>query len=133
MSEQLVPWVFGWMGGTGFLPGVQSLRLTPFPVPLSTSPARVLLLPLWLAMETHHCQGHCSVMITIIRATITEVKVGDGISKNKTNLELNLLSDVRDDNKGFYRYIMSRRKTRKKVGLLLRGAGDMVTKDMEET
>ena len=45
---------------------------------------------------------------------------------------MNLISDVKDDNKGFYRYIMSRMKTRENVGLLLRGAGDMVTKDMEE-
>lgn len=42
------------------------------------------------------------------------------------------MSDVEGDNKGFYRYIKSKRKTRENVGLLLRGAGDMVTKDMEE-
>lgn len=34
--------------------------------------------------------------------------------------------------KAFYRYVMSRRKSRKNMGLLLRGAGDVVTKDMKE-
>lgn len=34
--------------------------------------------------------------------------------------------------KAFYRYVMSRRKSRENMGLLLRGAGDMVTKDMKE-
>jgi len=42
------------------------------------------------------------------------------------------MGDVKVGNKGFYRYIMSRRKTRENVGLLLRGAGDMVTKDLKE-
>jgi len=39
---------------------------------------------------------------------------------------------VKGNKKGFQKYINSKRKTRKNVGLLLNGAGDLVTKDMEK-
>ena len=39
---------------------------------------------------------------------------------------------MKSNKKGFYKYINSKRKTRKNVGLLLNGAGDLVTKDMEK-
>ncbi|GAB0184094.1 mitochondrial enolase superfamily member 1 [Grus japonensis] len=39
---------------------------------------------------------------------------------------------MKDNKKGFYKYISSKRKTLENVGLLLNGAGDLVTKDMEE-
>lgn len=42
------------------------------------------------------------------------------------------MSDVKGKDKSFYRYIMCRGKTRENVGLLLRRAADMLTKDTEE-
>jgi len=51
--------------------------------------------------------------------------------KAKAHLELNLARDVRN-NKGFYNYISSKRKTRDNVGLLLNEAGVLVTEDAEK-
>lgn len=42
------------------------------------------------------------------------------------------MSDVKGKDKGFYRYIMSTRKTRENVDLLLGRAADMLTKDTGE-
>lgn len=56
----------------------------------------------------------------------------DRIRKAKANLELSLVKDVKGNNNGFYKYINSKRKVREIVGLLLDGAGDLVTKDMEK-
>lgn len=39
---------------------------------------------------------------------------------------------VKGNEQGFYKYINNKRKTRKNVGHLLNGAGDLVTKDMEK-
>jgi len=39
--------------------------------------------------------------------------------KAKAHLELNLTRDVKDNKKGFFKYISSKRKTRENVGLLL--------------
>ncbi|XP_067173621.1 olfactory receptor 14C36-like [Apteryx mantelli] len=47
-------------------------------------------------------------------------------------VELNLLGDVKGNKKGFCRYISSKEKTREYVSLVLNGAGDMVTKDVEK-
>lgn len=41
-------------------------------------------------------------------------------------LELNLVRDVKCDEKGFYRYISSKRQTRENTSLLLTGAGALV-------
>jgi len=41
--------------------------------------------------------------------------------------------DVKDNNKGFHKYICSRRTVRENVGLLLDGTGDLVTKNMEKS
>ncbi|KAK4810509.1 hypothetical protein QYF61_004289 [Mycteria americana] len=56
----------------------------------------------------------------------------DGVRKAKAHLELNLVRDVKGDKKGFCGFIISKRKTRENVGLLLNGAGDLVTQDMEK-
>ncbi|KAK4814759.1 hypothetical protein QYF61_026736 [Mycteria americana] len=48
------------------------------------------------------------------------------------DLELNLVRSVKGDEKGFCKYINSKRKTRENADLLLRGARDLVTKDMEK-
>ncbi|KAK4824189.1 LOW QUALITY PROTEIN: hypothetical protein QYF61_012005 [Mycteria americana] len=42
------------------------------------------------------------------------------------------LKDVKGIKKGFSKYISSKRKTREYVGLLLNGAGELVTKDMQK-
>ena len=39
---------------------------------------------------------------------------------------------VKSKKKGFYKHINSKRKTGKNVDLLLNGAGDLVSKDMEK-
>ncbi|XP_068809548.1 uncharacterized protein [Struthio camelus] len=56
----------------------------------------------------------------------------DATRKTKAHLELNLARDVKDNKKGFFKYITSKRKTRENVGLLLNGAGALVTKDIEK-
>lgn len=43
--------------------------------------------------------------------------------KTKMNLELNLPKDVKDNKKGFFKYINNKRKT-KDLGLLLNGGRD---------
>ncbi|GAB0190397.1 mitochondrial enolase superfamily member 1 [Grus japonensis] len=55
----------------------------------------------------------------------------DATRKAKAHLELNLARDVKD-NKGFFKYLSSRRKTRENVSLLLNEVGALVTEDTEE-
>lgn len=45
---------------------------------------------------------------------------------------MSLERDVKGSKNGFYKYISSKRKVRENVSLLLNGAGDLVTKDMEK-
>lgn len=56
----------------------------------------------------------------------------DGVRKAKANLEFSLVRNVKGNKNGFYKYISRKRKIRENVGLLLDGAGDLVTKDMEK-
>ena len=42
-------------------------------------------------------------------------------------MELNLAQDVKDNKKGFFKYISRKRKTGENVGLLLNGVGTLVT------
>jgi len=43
--------------------------------------------------------------------------------KSKAHLELNLARDVKDNKKGFFKYIISKQKTRDNVGPLLNEVG----------
>ncbi|GAB0204618.1 mitochondrial enolase superfamily member 1 [Grus japonensis] len=52
--------------------------------------------------------------------------------KAKAHLELNLARDVKDNKKGFFKYISSKRKTRKNVGPLLNEVGALVMEDTEK-
>jgi len=52
--------------------------------------------------------------------------------KAKVHLELNMVRDVKDNKKGFFNYISSKRKTRGKVGPLLNEVGALVTQDTEK-
>ncbi|GAB0208273.1 mitochondrial enolase superfamily member 1 [Grus japonensis] len=45
---------------------------------------------------------------------------------------LNLAKDVKDNKKGFFKYISSKRKTRENVGPLLNEVGALVTEDTEK-
>ena len=56
----------------------------------------------------------------------------DVTRKAKVHLELNLARDVKDNKKGFFKYISRKRKTRENVGLLLNEVGALVTKDTEK-
>ncbi|KAK4816744.1 hypothetical protein QYF61_022296 [Mycteria americana] len=56
----------------------------------------------------------------------------DGLQKAKAHMELILAGDMKDNKKGFYRYIISKRMTRENVGLLRKGNWDLVLKDMEK-
>ncbi|GAB0207239.1 mitochondrial enolase superfamily member 1 [Grus japonensis] len=53
----------------------------------------------------------------------------DATRKAKAHLELNLARDVKDNKKGFFKYISSKRKTR---GLLLNEVGALVTEHAEK-
>jgi len=50
----------------------------------------------------------------------------------KVHLELNLARDVKDNKQGFFKYISSKQKTRKNVGLLLNEVGGQVMADTEK-
>ncbi|GAB0206849.1 mitochondrial enolase superfamily member 1 [Grus japonensis] len=56
----------------------------------------------------------------------------DAMRKAKAPLELNLARDVKDNKKGFFKYISSKRKTRENVGPLLNEVGALVTEDTEK-
>ena len=56
----------------------------------------------------------------------------DATRKAKAWLELKLARDVKDNKKGFYKYVNSKRKTRENVGPLLNEAGALVTEDTEK-
>ncbi|GAB0202599.1 mitochondrial enolase superfamily member 1 [Grus japonensis] len=52
--------------------------------------------------------------------------------KGKAHMELKLARDVKDNKKGFFKYISSKRKTRENVGPLLNEVGALVTEDTEK-
>ncbi|KAK4810486.1 hypothetical protein QYF61_004266 [Mycteria americana] len=54
------------------------------------------------------------------------------VRKDKAQMEFNLARDVKDNKKGFYKYIGDKKKTRENVGLLLNETGDLVTQDTEK-
>ncbi|GAB0209844.1 mitochondrial enolase superfamily member 1 [Grus japonensis] len=56
----------------------------------------------------------------------------DATRKAKAHLELKLAGDVKDNKKGFFKYIISKRKTGENVRLLLNEVGALVTEDTEE-
>jgi len=56
----------------------------------------------------------------------------DATKKAKVHLELNLAKDVKDNKKGFFKYISSKRKTRDNVGTLLNEVGVLVMEDAEK-
>lgn len=45
------------------------------------------------------------------------------MEKVKAHLELTLAKDIKNNNKGFYKYIITKRKIRKNVGLLPKHLG----------
>jgi len=57
---------------------------------------------------------------------------GDAMRKAKAHLELNLARDVKDNKKGFSKYISSKRKSRDNVEPLLNEVGVLVTEDTEK-
>jgi len=56
----------------------------------------------------------------------------EAMRKAKAHLELNLARDVKDNKKGFFKYISSKRKTRDNVGLLLNEVGALASEDTEK-
>jgi len=56
----------------------------------------------------------------------------DATRKAKAHLELKLARDVKNNRKGFFNYISSKRKTRDNVGPLLNEAGVLVMEDSEK-
>jgi len=50
----------------------------------------------------------------------------------KAHMDLNLARDVKDNKKGFFKYISSNQKTRENVGPLLNKMGALVTEDTEK-
>ncbi|PKU33936.1 glycerol kinase [Limosa lapponica baueri] len=56
----------------------------------------------------------------------------DAMRNVKAQLELNMARDVKDNKKGFFKYISSKRKTRENVSSLLNEVGALVTKDAEK-
>ncbi|GAB0179181.1 mitochondrial enolase superfamily member 1 [Grus japonensis] len=63
------------------------------------------------------------------RNTVRVCRVGT--RKAKAHLELKLAGDVKDNKKGFFKYISSKRKTRENVGLLLNEVGALVMENTE--
>uniref|UniRef100_A0A8B9FTL9 Reverse transcriptase domain-containing protein n=1 Tax=Amazona collaria TaxID=241587 RepID=A0A8B9FTL9_9PSIT len=56
----------------------------------------------------------------------------DQVRKAKAHLELNLARDVKDNRKGFYRYIADKRQVRDTVGPLQKPSGELATLDLEK-
>ena len=56
----------------------------------------------------------------------------DAVRKAKVHLELNLARDIKDNKKGFFKYIDSIWKTRDNVGPLLNEVGALVMEDTEK-
>lgn len=57
---------------------------------------------------------------------------GDVTKKAKAHLELSLARDMKDNKKGFYKYISSKRKIWENVGLLLNQIHVLVAGDTEK-
>jgi len=56
----------------------------------------------------------------------------DDIRKAKNQMELNLAKDLKDNKKGFCKYVSNIPRTRKNVDSLLNEMGDLVTKEVEK-
>ncbi|KFQ44814.1 hypothetical protein N333_11559, partial [Nestor notabilis] len=56
----------------------------------------------------------------------------DQVRKAKAQLELNLSRDVKNNRKGFYRYVANKRQTRDNVGPLRKLSGELATLDLEK-
>ena len=56
----------------------------------------------------------------------------DRIRKAKVQMELNLARYVKDNKKGFYRYIGRRRQAKESVPSLVKGNGDLASSDIEK-
>jgi len=56
----------------------------------------------------------------------------DATRKAKAHLELKLARNVKNNKKGFFNYISSKRKARDNVGPLLNAVGVLVTEDAEK-
>uniref|UniRef100_A0A8B9GCV8 Reverse transcriptase domain-containing protein n=1 Tax=Amazona collaria TaxID=241587 RepID=A0A8B9GCV8_9PSIT len=56
----------------------------------------------------------------------------DQVRKAKAHLELSLARDVKDNRKGFYRYIANKRQARDTVGPLQKLSGELATLDLEK-
>ena len=52
--------------------------------------------------------------------------------KAKAHLEMRLAKEIKDNKKGFFKYVNSKRKTRDNVGPLLNEGGVLVTGDTEK-
>ena len=59
-------------------------------------------------------------------------QIRDATRKAKAHLELKLARDVKNNKKGFFNYIRSKRKARDNVGPLLNEVGVLVTEDAEK-
>ena len=55
----------------------------------------------------------------------------DRIRKAKALVELNLARDVKDNKKGFYRYIGRRRQAKEGAPPLMKGSGELASSDTE--
>ena len=56
----------------------------------------------------------------------------DRIRKAKAQMELKLARDVKDNKKGFYRYIGRRRQAKESVPPLMKGNGELASSDIEK-
>ena len=71
-------------------------------------------------------QATCEEYRNIVRACRYATR------KAKAHLELKLASDVKNNKKGFFKYISSKRKARDNVGPLLNKVGALVMEDTEK-
>jgi len=56
----------------------------------------------------------------------------NGIKKAKAQIELNLVRDVKNNSKGYYRCISLKRKSKESVPHLMNEKGELATMDMEK-
>lgn len=54
----------------------------------------------------------------------------DKVRKTKAHVQLNLVTDMNNNHKGYYRYFSHKRQTRQNIGLLLKETGKEVKKNV---
>ncbi|KAJ7410616.1 hypothetical protein BTVI_53109 [Pitangus sulphuratus] len=117
-----------------FLESIDDNFLTQPDINASTFPATCKqtscydrLRPIGNMQEMEPGSGHLNEYREVVRVSKNEMR------KAKAHLDLNLAKDVKDNKKGFFKYISNKRKSKDNVSPLLNGGETPVTEDAEKS